>query len=108
MSIKGLEGLIQSEIKYELQNGAKFVVYEYCISIFIMTFKKSSNVYFIKKDTSLFVKGVPYTIISLIFGWWGIPWGPIHTISSVFTNLKGGKDITAEMLNAFKKVELNI
>ena len=25
---------------------------------------------------------------SLLLGWWGIPWGPIRTIESVFTNIK--------------------
>ena len=37
---------------------------------------------------------------ALLFGWWGIPWGPIWTIGSLVTNLRGGRDITREVLQA--------
>jgi hypothetical protein len=33
------------------------------------------------------------TLGSLLFGWWGIPWGPIWTIQSVVSNLRGGKTV---------------
>jgi ATP-dependent phosphoenolpyruvate carboxykinase len=33
-----------------------------------------------------------------LLGWWGIPWGPIYTIAAVVTNIRGGKDVTAEIL----------
>jgi hypothetical protein len=30
-------------------------------------------------------------LLSALFGWWGFPWGPIWTISSIFTNAGGGR-----------------
>ena len=39
-----------------------------------------------------------YTLISLLAGWWGIPWGPIYTITSLVTNLRGGKDVTQHVI----------
>jgi hypothetical protein len=30
------------------------------------------------------------TLGSLLFGWWGLPWGPIWTIQSIVSNLRGG------------------
>lgn len=97
MTIKGIEGLSADQIKQELRNGGKFVIYQYCISALIMTFKRGSNVYFIRSSESAFVKGLGYTLLSLAFGWWGIPWRPIYTIGSIFTNCKGGKDVTQQV-----------
>jgi hypothetical protein len=41
---------------------------------------------------------IQYSLISLLFGWWGIPWGPIWTISTIVTNAGGGKDVTHAVL----------
>ena len=99
-SIKGIEGMTAQQLNEELQQGGKFVVYQYCISIIVMTFKRGSSVYFIRNGESAFGKGITYTLISLFVGWWGIPWGPIYTIGSIITNCSGGKDITQEVVNS--------
>ena len=98
MHINGLEGLTRDDIKRELQSGGKFVMFQYCISIIILTFRRSSDVYFIKNGEGTFGKSLFYTLVSLLLGWWGFPWGPIYTISSLATNLTGGKDVTQELL----------
>jgi hypothetical protein len=97
--IVGLEDIKSGgELRAELQQGGKFVMYQYCISLLIITFKRSSNVYFISHDQNAVVKGLPFTLLSLLLGWWGIPWGPIYTIQSLWVNLQGGKDVTQEVL----------
>lgn len=98
--IINIDGLTMNDINSEIKYGAKFVVFQYCISIFILTFKRSSDIYFIKSGCSTLKHSIGYTLISLVFGWWGIPWGPIYTIGSVFTNLMGGKDITQEVMSS--------
>ena len=100
MKIKNVDGLTTDQINKELQNGGKFVLYQYTISIIVLTFRRSSDIYFIRGGESATVKGIPYTILSLLLGWWGIPWGPIYTIGSLFNNLGGGKDVTAEVLQS--------
>jgi curved DNA-binding protein CbpA len=35
--------------------------------------------------------GLRASLVSALFGWWGFPWGPIWTISSIFTNARGGR-----------------
>jgi len=35
-----------------------------------------------------------------VLGWWGIPWGPIWTISTIVTNLRGGRDVTNEVVRS--------
>ena len=37
-----------------------------------------------------------FTLLTLVLGWWGIPWGPIYTIGSIYTNFNGGKDVVSE------------
>jgi hypothetical protein len=98
MAIKNIQGLSTDEINRELAHGAKFVIYDYTISIIVMTFRRSSEVYFVRAADSAVMKGLPFTLLSLFFGWWGIPWGPIYTIGSLYKNLRGGKDVTNEIL----------
>ncbi len=95
--IKGIEGMSVKDIDVQLQGGAKFVAYMYCVSIVFMSFKRYSNIYFIMPGEKTIKKGIPFTLISLVFGWWGIPWGPIWTITAVGTNFTGGKDLTLEV-----------
>ena len=100
MKIKNAEGLTTDQINRELAQGAKFVMYTFAISIIIMTFRRSSDIYFVRAGESGTIKGLKYTFLSLVLGWWGIPWGPIYTISSLYTNLSGGKNITQEVLTS--------
>ena len=98
--IKNIEGLSVNDINRELSRGAKFIVFQYCFSIILMTFKRGSDIYFIKAGESTFKHSIGFTLITLIFGWWGIPWGPIYSIGALFSNLSGGKDVTQDVLNS--------
>jgi len=98
MKINGIEGMTVSQVQSEVARGGKFVMYQYCISILVMTFRRSSGIYFIKADESAITPGLGFTLLSLVLGWWGIPWGPIYTIGSIYTNFTGGKDVTQEMM----------
>jgi hypothetical protein len=96
MKILGIEGMAPDRLQFEIQRGAKLVYFQYCISVVVLTFRRSSDIYFIPAGESAVKKGLPWTLLSLVAGWWGIPWGPIFTIQSLVTNFKGGKDVTAE------------
>ena len=100
MEINGIEGLSEDDIVKEVQNGGKFVFYTYTVSIIVMTFKRPTDVYFIRAGENAVLKGLPQTLISLLFGWWGIPWGPIYTIGTLYRNLRGGRDVTEEILQS--------
>jgi hypothetical protein len=73
--IVGIDGMDDAEVMAAVQDGARFVVYRYCISIGVLSFKRSSAVYFLPADKSAVVRGLPYVALSLLLGWWGIPWG---------------------------------
>ena len=95
--IKNLDNLSDAEISQEMAKGGKFVIFEYAISLLIVTFKRSSDVYFIKAGESTFKYSILFTLVTIVFGWWGIPWGPIYSIGSILTNVSGGKDVTREI-----------
>lgn len=79
-------------------NGGKYVVFYYTISIVARTFKRPSKVFYIAPNESPITKGYPYLLISLLFGWWGIPWGPIYTIQSIYKAFVG-EDVTNKVLS---------
>ena len=100
MTIIGLEGVTHEDLAQELDRGAKFVIYSYCISILILTFSRSTNIYFVRSDESRLAKGLPWTALSLALGWWGFPFGLIFTPITVVRNLLGGKDVTDDVVAA--------
>ena len=97
-AISGTEGLTVAEVVDEIQRGGRFVMFEYVISVILMTSKQGSDVYFIKAGENPLAKGWGFVLITLLLGWWGIPFGPIYTLGSLFTNLNGGRDVTAEVM----------
>ena len=97
MKIQGTEGMAPDQIRFEIQRGAKFVFYYYCVSLLVITLRRSSPVYFVPAGQSSFSKGLPWTLLTFFLGWWGIPWGPIYSIQSLVVNLGGGKDVTADI-----------
>jgi len=99
-NIKNIQGLTVNQLNKELSNGGKFVVFSYTISIIVMTFKRSSDIYFIPAGESTIKHSIGFTLLTMVLGWWGFPWGPIHSIGSLFTNLTGGKDVTKEVTAA--------
>ena len=98
--IVGIEGMTVQQVQDAVARGGRFVVYQYCFSVLVMSFKRSSDVHFVRPGESAAKKGASYVATSLVAGWWGIPWGPIWTLSTVFKNLGGGVDVTRQVLNS--------
>lgn len=98
MAVRGAENLTDDQLRFELNRGGRFVVFYFTISILVMTFRRGSPVYFVRAGESAFSKGLPYTLLSLLLGWWGIPFGPIFTVQSLWVNCRGGKDVTSKLV----------
>ena len=101
--IIGLDNMTVEEVNQELANGGKFVIFLYCFSLVVITFKRSSNIYFIKAGEGTFKKSIKFTLISFLVGWWGLPWGIIYTIESLITNFGGGRDMTSQVMSALRQ-----
>jgi len=100
LKIRGTETMTPDALRFEIEHGGRFVVYGYCISILVLSFKRVSGIYYIRPDESAFGKGIIFSLISLTCGWWGIPWGPIWTIATVVRNCRGGLDVTEQVAKA--------
>jgi len=103
MAIQGIGNMSPDQLQFEIQRGAKLVRYQYCISLLLITFRRSSDVYYIPAGESAVRKGLPWTLLTLVAGWWGIPWGPIFSVQSLITNFRGGKDITTDLSAAMNR-----
>ena len=80
----------------DASDGGRWVVFEYCVSLVIMTVRRPSREYFLRNGERAWLRGLPYSLISLLFGWWGVPWGPILTPVTVYGNLTGGRPARME------------
>jgi hypothetical protein len=98
MNIQGLEGMSASDIQLELQRGGRFVVYSYCVSFLLVTLRRPSEIYFLRAGASRVRRGLSSSLITVLLGWWGIPWGPVYSVKALLENFKGGKDVTADFL----------
>jgi hypothetical protein len=98
MRIHGIDGLSLSAIEHALKAGGRLVIYEFCISFVILSLRRPTGTYYVRPGERGVLPGLPFVLLSLLFGWWGLPWGLIYTPLTVITNLSGGRDVTAEVL----------
>lgn len=77
------------------------VFYEYCISLIFLSLRRPSALKRLRRGQRGWIKGLPYTILSLLLGWWCLPWGLIYTPLTLWTNLSGGRRITEEELRRY-------
>ncbi len=75
MKILGLEGLDAAGLSAEVRQGGRFVIYQYCISLLVIMFKRASSIYFLRNGQSAVAKGLGFSLVSLLFGWGGCPGG---------------------------------
>jgi hypothetical protein len=97
MRIAGIDNLTPQELEAELAAGGRFVFYEFCISFVFLTLRCPTSIRFLRPQEFGVVRGLPYVFLSLLLGWWGVPWGIIYTPLTIFTNLCGGHDVTEEV-----------
>jgi hypothetical protein len=69
------------------------VFFEYCISLVFLTLRLPSKPWRAWPWPLRLLQALPYTVVTLLFGWWGLPWGLIHTPLVLWTNLSGGRPL---------------
>ncbi|MGE5473896.1 MAG: hypothetical protein ACM3UU_06710 [Ignavibacteriales bacterium] len=89
----------------EIKPETELIQFQICIS-FIFFSVKSPSRFLVKGYDKTLSRKIICTIISLLFGWWAIPWGPIYTIQTISNNLVGGKIIkVSELLGNINKAD---
>lgn len=82
--------------------GTRFRTVPYTFSIVVMSFRRNMGELHEVK-TGQWPTGQLFgaVLISLCFGWWGVPWGIAWTIQSLYFLWNGGRDHTLTLLNQF-------
>jgi tetratricopeptide (TPR) repeat protein len=96
-----LEDYSAEEIREEVERGARIVAYVYCVSFLVVTFKRATRPYLIKGGHGRLGPGLPWALLTLLFGWWGFPWGLIYTPMALWQTLRGGVDLTDAWIDGY-------
>jgi hypothetical protein len=77
----------------EVTPETKFIRYEAVVSFSFFSSQRQSR-YLIEGNHLTFIHRLMFTLITLLFGWWSIPFGPFITITALWRNLRGGHRYT--------------
>ena len=94
----GEQGFFVAELRARVAAGARVVRFEMCFSLLICTIRRQSAPFITESWQARYLRGAAYSLASLLFGPWGIPWGLIWTPWTFWVNLSGGVDVTEETL----------
>src|SRR5205085_6961309 len=75
-------------------DGERLVVYEVWVSCVVFTWRWTPPPVRTRPGWRAILRGLPYALVSLALGWWGLPWGVVGTPAVVLLTLAGGRDIT--------------
>jgi hypothetical protein len=98
VALGGSRPLFPDEIRTRVAAGARLVRFEFCISLLLFTVRRQSPVYITESWQERYLRGLGYSLIALLLGPWGVPWGLIWTPWAVWVNLTGGVDETDAVL----------
>ena len=89
--------LNRDDLRAALLDGARCVRYEYAVSCIAFTLQFQSKVHLVRSDDGRYGRGIVYSLASMVFGPWALPWGPLVTLHALWENYGGGHDVTDEI-----------
>jgi hypothetical protein len=66
----------------------RYVIFSYVFSAFVVTMSKTIEGVFCPSCAPR--QAILASAITWMFGWWGLPWGPIRTVSALYRNAMDG------------------
>ena len=76
MKIQGIAGMTVDQLNFELKRGGRFVIFPYCVSLLLVTLRRPSPIYSLRGGESSIIKGLTFTLLSLVAGWGAFPGDP--------------------------------
>ena len=98
VALGGTRPLFPEEVRTRVAAGARLVRFEFCFSVVLFTVRRQSPVYLTESWQERYLRGLWYSLVALVLGPWGVPWGLVWTPWAVWVNLTGGVDETAPVL----------
>lgn len=86
-----------------MTNNTKYRTYKISINIFFFSIYNNSKVYEISNGRSAILPGIKYSVLTILFGWWGFgfPWNKFkeikNSITALHINFDGGEDYTKKI-----------
>jgi hypothetical protein len=96
--LAGTGPLFADELLARIRGGWRCVRFEWCISIGVATFRQWSAVYLTANWQDRYIRGAGYSLLALLLGPWGVPWGLVWASRAFWVNLTGGVDVTEEVV----------
>jgi len=103
LAFRWFQSLPPSEVLSRIESGASCIRYEYVASLIFITFRWQSRVHLVQHDSSTYFRAIPYTLFTCLFGWWGLPWGPIESAKAIWNNFGGGLNVTDEIEDSLEE-----
>ncbi len=97
LSSRGSRPLFDEELRTRIAAGARCVRFEFCFSLLFFTVRQQSSVHLTHSWQQRYLRGLGYSLLALLLGPWGFPWGPLWTAWAVWVNATGGADCTDEV-----------
>ena len=86
-----------AEFEGQVYSGdSELVQYRWCVSVLVLTLTRSTCLR-LRADASH--AALLAVVITLFGGWWGIPWGPIHSVESLVKNAGNHTITLREFIN---------
>jgi len=104
VKIIGIEGMTGRDLAEQLARGARFVTFHYVISVVVLTFRRPSNIYLIRPGERAFVRGLRYSLLTLLVGWWALPFGVLFSLMALVNNCRGGQNVTDEVVRLLNRL----
>ena len=93
-------GCTEAELLESLTRGARVGAYPCVASCVLFTFTWMSRPVVIHRPSQRY-RGCGWPItVTILFGWWGLPWGPLKTVQALWRTVNGGFDLTNEITQA--------
>jgi hypothetical protein len=81
----------------EITGETRVAFFRACFSYVIFAAWAQSR-YLVVGEERRFVVATLYSLITFVFGWWSLPFGPILTVVALHSNLRGGKRMSVHDL----------
>jgi hypothetical protein len=103
LNLHAFSNWTEQQFQARLLAGERFVVYHYAISVIFYSFRHPTRVYALHSRRHAVLKGLPWTLLTTLLGWWSFPAGPVFTIQCLAMNLHGGTDVSGDILEHIRK-----
>jgi hypothetical protein len=92
------ESVLADVLQARVAAGARLVRFESCMSLLLFTIRRQSPVYITTSWQERYLRGLGYSLVTVLLGPWAVPWGLIWTVWAIWVNLTGGVDETDQLL----------